>query len=78
MHARNHDGETALHVIARRDTASFVYTRDGKEAVEINRKLFEFIVAKGLDPLKEDARGRSSLDIAAAYKKKEILDLFQY
>jgi hypothetical protein len=38
---------------------------------------FEFMVGKGLDPLEEN-RGRSSLDIAAACGKKEILELFQY
>jgi ankyrin repeat protein len=67
VQARNRDGETALHVIARRE-------RGG----EVDRGLFEFMVGKGLDPLVEDGRGRSSLDVAAACGKKEILDLFRY
>ncbi|RFU29562.1 hypothetical protein B7463_g6755, partial [Scytalidium lignicola] len=68
VHVRNNDGETALHVIARRE----------KGTGEIDQKLFEFMVAKGLDPLAEDRRGRSSLDVAAACGKNEILGLFQY
>ena len=67
--ALNADGETALHIIARREKTS---------NVNHERKLFEFMVGKGLDPLIEDRKGRSSLDIAAAYDHKEILDLFQY
>jgi ankyrin repeat protein len=67
VHARNNDGETALHIIAK---------KEGEGVTD--RKLFEFMVAKGLDPLVEDAKGRSSLDVAAVCGKKEILDLFQY
>jgi ankyrin repeat protein len=68
VHARNDEGETALHVIARRE----------KGNGDLERRLFEFMVGKGLDPLAEDGKGRSSLDVAAACGKKEILDLFQY
>ena len=71
VHARNADGESALHVVARRE-GTYHTTK------EHERKLFEFMVAKGLDPLAEDARGRSSLDVAAACEKKEILELYQY
>lgn len=69
--ARNADGETALHVIARRDNKW--PTQPGHD-----RTSFEFMVSKGLDPLAEDAKGRSSLDVAAACGKDEILELFQY
>jgi ankyrin repeat protein len=69
--ARNEDGETALHVIARRESP--FHTQPAHD-----RGLFAFMVGKGVDPLAEDGRGRSSLDIAAACGKDEILDLFQY
>jgi ankyrin repeat protein len=60
--ATNNEGETALHIISK---------VGGKE-------IFEFMVKKGLDPLQEDANGRTALDVAAACEMKEILDLFQY
>jgi ankyrin repeat protein len=68
VQVRNNDGETALHVIARKE----------KGYIESDRELFRFMVAKGLDPLAEDGKGRSSLDVAAACGKNRILDLFQY
>lgn len=68
LQIRNNDGETALHIISKRDGG------DG----EIHIKLFEYMVARGLDPLAEDNRGRTSLDVAAACGKEGILDLFQY
>ena len=68
LNARNSDGETAMHVIARREKTYKLH----------DSKLFEFVVGKGLDPLIEDKRGRSSLDVAAACGQKEILNLFQY
>lgn len=71
FHGRNYDGETALHVIARREVTCHTKSKH-------DRRLFEFIVGNGLDPLIEDKKGRSSLDVAAACEKKEILDLFQY
>lgn len=69
VHARNAERESALHVIARRET-----DRSKKH----DRLLFEFMVSKGLDPLAEDDKGRSALDVAAACEKKEILKLFRY
>jgi ankyrin repeat protein len=60
--ATNKEGETALHIISK---------VGGKET-------FEFMMKKGLDPLQEDAKGRTALDVAAACEMKEILDLFQY
>jgi ankyrin repeat protein len=72
FHARNADGETALHVIARREKNSFTKVGHDKALFEL------FAVDKGLDPLAEDGSGRSSLDVAAACEKGEILELFQY
>lgn len=73
IHARNEDGETALHVIARSTEEDRFYSKGDHD-----KTLFKFLIGKGLDPLAEDKRGRSSLDVAAACGKKDILDLFQY
>jgi ankyrin repeat protein len=74
IHARNKDGETALHVVPRRDDGNHPHNGEDHD-----KTLFEFLIGKGLDPLAEDNRGRSSLDVAAACgKKKQILDLSQY
>ena len=71
-----HHGEgllhTALHVIARREKLSYGAI-EGHDA-----RLFEMMVQNGLDPLAEDGRGRTSLDVAAACENKDILDLFRY
>lgn len=58
-------GETALHVVA-----SGLSRKGDKE-------VFGWLVKKGLDPLAEDNKGRSSLDLAAEAKKEDILDLFR-
>ena len=71
VRACNTDGETGLHVIARREKMRPTWPGH-------DRTLFEFMVGKGLDPLVEDAKGRSSLDVAAACGRDEILELFQY
>jgi ankyrin repeat protein len=71
VHARNKDGENALHIIAKRGKH---YPRKP----EYERKMFEFMLEKGLDLLAEDRKSRSSLDVAAACEQKEILELFQY
>ena len=68
LNARNTNGETALHAIAKR---SVTYTKPMHDD-----KLFEFMVGKGLDPLLEDKMGRSSLVVAAACEKQGILDCF--
>ncbi|KAH6665101.1 ankyrin repeat-containing domain protein [Halenospora varia] len=70
-HAKNNDGENALHIIARR-------AKNRQTKPKHDKKLFEFFMHKGLSPLEEDGRGRSSLDIAAACEQKGILELFQY
>ncbi|KAH6887045.1 ankyrin repeat-containing domain protein, partial [Thelonectria olida] len=66
--AANHAGDTALHVIARRDKA---HNRDS----EHDKALFRAMMDKGLDPLKEDARGRSALDVASACDKDDIVGM---
>ncbi|KAM5386497.1 hypothetical protein ACJZ2D_000460 [Fusarium nematophilum] len=66
--AVNRDGETALHVIGRRSKTSDTQP-------EHERELFEALMEKGLDPLKEDSKGRSALDVASACGKDEIIGL---
>ncbi|KAF4634858.1 hypothetical protein G7Y89_g3236 [Cudoniella acicularis] len=68
--AKNENGENALYVIARREKTRGTKPRHDKE-------LYHFFMGKGLDPLEEDGRGRSSLDVAAACEQKGILELFQ-
>ncbi|KAK0123054.1 hypothetical protein ONS96_010063 [Cadophora gregata f. sp. sojae] len=65
--ARNGEEENALHVIAKER-----YARDGTYGA----KLFGLLISKGVDPLEEDGKGRSALDIAAAFGRKKILELF--
>ncbi len=62
----NHEGETCLHLIARREHT--YYTRPGHD-----KALFEAMLAKGLDPLQEDTKGRSALDIASSCEKDDIV-----
>jgi len=70
FYARNKNGENALHIIARREKNRATKPKHDKE-------LYHFFVGKGLNPLEEDERERSSLDIAAACEQKGILELFQ-
>ncbi|RGP73565.1 hypothetical protein FLONG3_6302 [Fusarium longipes] len=67
--AVNNAGETALHKIASRP-------HSGHLAEGHDKALFLMMVNNGLDPLKEDAKGRSSLDIARACDKEDIVALF--
>jgi ankyrin repeat protein len=79
--AKNMNGENALHVIARREKQKVSKKRHGQEhdhEPPHDKELYQFFLSKGLNPLEEDANGRSSLDIAAAYEQKGILELFQY
>ncbi|RDW87373.1 hypothetical protein BP5796_03067 [Coleophoma crateriformis] len=73
FHAKNHDGENALHIIARREQSTALHKTSTHD-----KELYECFVGKGLNPLEEDERGRSSLDIAAACEQHGILELFRY
>ena len=68
---RNHEGETVLHVIAGRKAQR----HDCWEGHDV--AVFEAFVIKGLDPLRQDERGRSALDVADACGKGGIVDLFK-
>lgn len=82
--ARNAAGDTALHVLARGTGlyaghgASRQKNRQRPRPDAHDARVFDFLVTvKGLDPLREDARGRSALDIAAEGRRNAILDLFR-
>lgn len=64
----NDKGESLLHIIA----ADKAYQNTPKQRV----KRFKFLLGKGLDPLQEDKKYRSPLDVAAALEQKDLLALF--
>ena len=70
--AVNKDGETALHLIARRPAYSIYSPSIGKKH---DTELFSFMMGRKLDPLKEDGQGRSALDVANAMGKEGIVAL---
>ncbi|TVY33699.1 Ankyrin [Lachnellula occidentalis] len=89
VHAKNNNGENALHIIARRQKSvkksgggghnhDVEANKDEDEKEKHNKKMFDFFIGKGLNPLEEDGRGRSSLDVAAACGQDDILELFRY
>ncbi|KAH6953359.1 ankyrin repeat-containing domain protein [Fusarium avenaceum] len=65
----NNVGETLLHTIASRAQSDCTVKVHDKE-------LFVMMMNKGLDPLREDDKGRSALDIASACDKDDIVGLF--
>ncbi|KAI9164028.1 Ankyrin-2 [Paramyrothecium foliicola] len=69
VHATNDVGETALHVITKRSPS--LSAPDGHD-----KAMFKFMMDKGVDPLKEDAKGRTALDVATALEKNDIVGLF--
>ncbi|KAF5003058.1 hypothetical protein FDECE_10369 [Fusarium decemcellulare] len=67
--AVNDEGETVLHMISKREHVGYVEEMH-------DTALFKFMMNKGLDPLREDAKGRSALDVASAVEKTDIVGLF--
>jgi ankyrin repeat protein len=68
IHAINNEGDTLLHVVARREE-DCMCPGDTLE-------LFKLLVELGLDPTQENKRRVSALDIAAAYGNEKILALY--
>lgn len=66
--AVNDEGETLLHIIASR--------QEGYGAEDDGVWLFKELLARGLDPRKENKKRLSALDVAAACGKEGILALF--
>ncbi|KAL7944948.1 ankyrin repeat-containing domain protein [Trichoderma barbatum] len=71
---RNDAGETLLHALA---NASFRGGYGGRTKDDITIARFKFLVAKGLDPLNEDGRQRTALDVAVACDNNGLLDFFK-
>jgi hypothetical protein len=71
---RNNAGETLLHILA---SSSFQGSHGGRSKDDIIIARFKFLVAKGLDPLAEDGRQRTAIDIAVACDNKGFLDFFK-
>ncbi len=75
--ARNAEGETLLHIVARRSAGEGERVND--ERAQLNRDtvtVFKILLDKGLDARAEDHRQRTPLDIAAACGNEGILALF--
>jgi ankyrin repeat protein len=68
IHAVNNEGDTLLHVVARREE-DYMCENDTLE-------LFKLLVELRLDPTRENSGRVSALDIAAAYGNENILALY--
>ncbi|KAH7174918.1 ankyrin repeat-containing domain protein [Fusarium flagelliforme] len=66
----NNKRQSLLHVVAARSAEN--------EGLRTRRlRMFEFLMNKGLDVFAEDGNGQTALDIAAAGKAEEIMNLFK-
>ncbi|KAL9109201.1 MAG: hypothetical protein Q9227_006126 [Pyrenula ochraceoflavens] len=74
--AANEAGETALHLIAKKNPSK-LFRRERKGTEDHYAKVFKRCVDLGGDPLREDANGRTALDMAAAVGNNGILALYQ-
>lgn len=66
--AVNDDGDTLLHAVAGRE--------EDDESVPDGLWMFKELMARGVDPRRENKKGASALDVAAACGKDPILGLF--
>ncbi|KAL6805184.1 ankyrin repeat-containing domain protein [Trichoderma sp. SZMC 28012] len=71
---RNNAGETLLHTLA---SSSFQHGYGSKSKDDITIARLKFLVSKGLDPLAEDGRQRTAIDVAVACDNKGFLDFFK-
>ena len=74
LFVRNHDGKGLLHIVAKKTFSNFVMRNESGATVV---DTFKFLMEKGLDPMIEDKKQRSALDVAAACGNHGILDLFK-
>ncbi|KAJ5554058.1 hypothetical protein N7513_004017 [Penicillium frequentans] len=74
--SRSNDGSTLLHVIAGIDLeARHMFWRPSVKRACVGR--FKRLMEMGLDPMFEDKRQRTSVDVAAACENELILKLFK-
>lgn len=80
LHVKNNAGDGALHIVTWNEVdldgekLDYGSRRSQKHDAEVMRFL---VTRKGLDPFMEDAKGRSSLDLAAHLGRQGILDVFK-
>lgn len=79
LHIGNKVGDSALHVLARNQTIDGRELRVGQGRPDgHDAAVFRFLVQrKGLNPLVEDATGRTALDVAAAEGREAILEVLR-
>jgi ankyrin repeat protein len=73
------NGQNVLHIFAKHKYVDHSENTGWLEPEYISSspKTFKWLMDKGLDPWEEDKEQRSSLDLAAAAGKKEILEMFK-
>lgn len=72
IHACNHEGQTLMHVVAKRNKEG----TNARGGVDDTRDMFKLLWDLGADPKAEDCEQRSPLDYAAACGNTGVLDLF--
>ena len=80
LRIKNKVGDGALHVVAWNETGLDGGKLDysSKRPQNHDANVMQFLVSKkGLDPLVEDAKGRSSLDLAAQLRRQRLLEVFK-
>ena len=75
--ARNDRGESALHHLAARDYFRGGDSEDQKVVNADMVALFKALVDRGCDPMWEDERQKTCLDLAAVVRNKALLEIFQ-
>ncbi|CAG8901730.1 unnamed protein product [Penicillium egyptiacum] len=70
--ARNNAGSTLLHLLASKKAYHGYRAKSPDNVV----RRFKILMNRGLDPMTEDSRQRTSLDIAAAWGSEHIMKLF--
>jgi hypothetical protein len=80
LRIKNNIGDGALHIVAWNETGldgeTLYFSQRRSESHDANVMRF-LVTKKGLDPLVEDAKGRSSLDLAAQLRREKILEVFR-
>ncbi|KAJ5615350.1 hypothetical protein N7537_000464 [Penicillium hordei] len=70
--AQNNAGSTLLHLLASKKIGNWRAEESSHDVVQ----RFQILMDRGLDPLAEDARQRTSLDVAAVCGSDHIMQLF--
>ncbi|KAI9710146.1 MAG: hypothetical protein M1820_002948 [Bogoriella megaspora] len=74
LYARNGSGENLLHILAQH-RAALRMKWDRTDVTVVDR--FKHLLAMGLDPMIEDSKQRSAIDVASAYGNDGIVKLFE-